>query len=103
MGGRKIIVWFSAKGRMDMIGIVRSVTRKEMARFNIWLVEQTARVIRQDESNHLAQQTFLFDLEGLSFRQIAYKPGIKIDLHSMFWGNILLRNNNFQPWMRPRK
>lgn len=76
----KYAVWFSAKGRMDMIGIVRSVSRKEMTRFNIWLVEQTARVIQQENDkyehrNVEAKQTFLFDLDGFSLRHVAYRPG----------------------------
>ena len=70
------IVWYSSEGRIDFIGILRATTKKELARYYLWVVEEMARVIREESGNKkVTKQTVIFDMEGLSLRQIAYKPG----------------------------
>jgi len=61
-----------------MIGLVLSATKKEVTRYNIWLVEDMARVLRVENELHGRKatcQTLLFDMEGFTLRQIFYKPG----------------------------
>ena len=61
-----------------MIGLVLSATKKDVTRYNIWIVEEMARVLRVENELHgrkASCQTFILDMEGLTLRQVVYKPG----------------------------
>lgn len=72
-------VWHSAQGRLDMLGLIHSATKKEVTRYHIWLVESMARALHvADERNgtkHEARTTCLFDMDGLSLRKVTSKQG----------------------------
>lgn len=59
-------VWFSAQGRLDKIGLLRSITKKDASRYFIWLVEEMARTIAETKlhgGKGASQQTVIFDME----------------------------------------
>jgi len=71
-------VWYNAAGRLDLKGIMQSVPRKEITRFNIWMVENASRAIQQESERtgkKVTQQTTVLDMAELKINQMIYKPG----------------------------
>lgn len=68
-----------AQGRMDMRGILQSVTRKDYMRFQMWMAEKVNKEMREESfktgKNIKNQMTFIADMEHLSMRQMTYRPG----------------------------
>lgn len=68
-----------AQGRMDMRGILQSVTRKDYMRFQMWMAEKFNKEMREESlrtgENPKTQMTFIADMEFLSMRQMTYRPG----------------------------
>ena len=68
---------------MDAHGILNSTTKKELTKAAIWLLESMAKEIRLEnemrnsleDKKRISKQTMLFDMEGLSMKTAAYKPG----------------------------
>ena len=68
---------------MDVPGILNSTTKKELTKAAIWLLESMAKEIRLEnemrnsleDKKRISKQTMLFDMEGLSMKTAAYKPG----------------------------
>lgn len=101
------LVYACAQGRMDFRGMFQSVTKKDYMKYQIWMTEKTNREMR-DESistggNPWCHITFIADMEELSIRQMAYKPGtdqaLKIPHSSL---NALLHKLWTAEWNKPR-
>lgn len=59
------------------LGILHCVTKRDYMRFMIWIMEKMDNEIREENERsgkHITKQTLVFDMEGLSMRQLAYKP-----------------------------
>ena len=73
-------VLISAQGRMDMRGMLQSVTKKDFMRFQLWTMEKMNRQMLEESKrtgiNKACQMVFISDLEHLSMRQMTYKPGL---------------------------
>lgn len=73
------VVFACAQGRMDMRGILQSVTRKDYMRYQMWMAEKVNKEMREDSLktgiNVKNQMTFIADMEHLSMRQMSYRPG----------------------------
>lgn len=77
-------VWYSADGRLDMKGIMQSVPRKEITRFNIWMVENMSRTLQQESERtgkKVIQQMTVLDMAGKSnsYKKFHYHLRILID------------------------
>ena len=60
-------IWFTATGRVDVKGILFSTTKKDYLNMFIRSLEEMSRTTRQC--------TLLIDMEGFSWKTVAYKPG----------------------------
>ncbi len=72
------LVYISAHGRIDLKGLMQSTTRKDYMRYQIWMSELTNREMRRENQKTGRKNsyfTFIADMDQLSMRQIAYKPG----------------------------
>ena len=71
------LVFLSAQGKTDMKGILQSVTKRDYMRYQIWMTEKVNGEMRE-ESKRTGKIntyiTFISDAEGLSIKQMAYKP-----------------------------
>ena len=59
---------------------MQSVPRKEITRFNIWMVEKMSAAIQQESERtgkKITQQTTILDMADLNIAQMIYKPGKK--------------------------
>ncbi len=57
---------------------MQSVPRKEITRFNIWMVEKMSAAIQQESERtgkKITQQTTILDMADLNIAQMIYKPG----------------------------
>ena len=67
---------------MDVPGILKSTTKKELTKAAMWLLESMAKEIRIENEirkelgkKNITKQTILFDMDGLTVKTASYKPG----------------------------
>ena len=63
---------------MDLKGMLQSVTKKDYLRYQVWLAEKLNGEMREENKRNGKVNTYftlIFDAEGLSMKQLAYKPG----------------------------
>ncbi len=72
------LVWIHAAGRADQRGLLQSATRKDYQRYILYVGEQSLRQMAINSQNlgrAVTQQCAIVDMEGLTMRQLTYKPG----------------------------
>lgn len=76
-------LWISAQGRTDLRGILQCIPKKEFIKFGMYMLELIDRGT-DEESIKSGKQintiTIIFDMEGLTMRQIAHKQTIECDI-----------------------
>ena len=63
---------------MDLKGMLQSVTKKDYLRYQVWLAEKLNGEMREENKRNGKVNTYftlIFDAEGLSMKQLAYRPG----------------------------
>jgi hypothetical protein len=64
-------------GNADWRGILQSVSKRDYLRYISYMAEKNLAAMRKNSlqtENPVTYQTFIIDMEGLSMRQMAYKP-----------------------------
>ena len=72
-----LLVWINAFGRTDWMGILRSVNKKDLLRYVSYLAELSRSKMKNESqrtSTSIHYETMIIDMDGLSMRQIAFKP-----------------------------
>ena len=71
-------MWISVYGRIDLKGILLSVTKKDYISYFAYLGEKSmSEMIKnsQETGRSVSLQTVIIDMDQLSSRQFCYKPG----------------------------
>ena len=69
-------------GNADWKGILKSVSKRDYLRYISYMAEKSFAQMRKNSlktETPVTYQTFIIDMEGLSMRQMAYKPCNKLD------------------------
>ena len=77
-----ISVWIVSFGNADWKGILKSVNKRDYLRYISYMAEKSFAQMRKNSlktETPVTYQTFIIDMEGLSMRQMAYKPCNKLD------------------------
>ena len=77
-----ISVWIVSFGNADWKGILKSVSKRDYLRYISYMAEKSFAQMRKNSlktETPVTYQTFIIDMEGLSMRQMAYKPCNKLD------------------------
>ena len=86
-----ISVWIVSFGNADWKGILKSVSKRDYLRYISYMAETNLAAMRKNSLNKvqpILYQTFIVDMEGLSMRQMAYKPCNKLDFIFKFFNSI---------------
>jgi hypothetical protein len=70
-------VWTIAFGHIDWRGILQSVSKRDYLRYVCYLVEKGIvefKKCSERAKKPVSTSTFIIDMEGLSMRQMGYKP-----------------------------
>ncbi|XP_046460797.1 SEC14-like protein 2 [Daphnia pulex] len=70
-------LWVVSFGKGDWRGILQSVSKRDYLRYISYMAEKSFAQMRKNSlqtENPVTYQTFIIDMEGLSMRQMAYKP-----------------------------
>ena len=77
-----ISVWIVSFGNADWKGILKSVNKRDYLRYISYMAEKSFAQMRKNSlktETPVTYQTFIIDMEGLSMRQMAYKPCNKLN------------------------
>ena len=77
-----ISVWIVSFGNADWKGILKSVNKRDYLRYISYMAEKRFAQMRKNSlktETPVTYQTFIIDMEGLSMRQMAYKPCNKLN------------------------
>ena len=80
-------------GNADWKGILKSVNKRDYLRYISYMAETNLAAMRKNSLNKvqpILYQTFIVDMEGISMRQMAYKPCNKFII---FFSNQILLNH----------
>ncbi len=84
-------VWIVSFGQIDWRGVLQSVSKRDYLRYICYLVEKGMTEMKKCSERikkPVCNSTFIIDLEGLSMRQMGYKP-----CKLYFWILILRKEN----------
>ena len=84
-------VWIMSFGQIDWRGVLQSVRKRDYLRYICYLGEKGMTEMKKCSERikkPVCNSTFIIDLEGLSMRQMGYKP-----CKLYFW-ILMLRNKN---------
>jgi hypothetical protein len=79
-------------GNADWKGILKSVNKRDYLRYISYMAEKNLAAMRKNSLNKIQPilyQTFIVDMEGISMRQMAYKPCTNL----FFFSNLILLNH----------
>ena len=74
-------MWISAYGRVDLKGIIQSVTKKDYVRYFAYVSEKSfSEMVKnsKESGRSVSYQTVIIDMDQLSPHQMSYKPGTTI-------------------------
>ncbi|XP_057372739.1 SEC14-like protein 2 [Daphnia carinata] len=70
-------VWIVSFGNADWRGILQSVSKRDYLRYICYMAEKSFKEMRKNSlqtQKPVTYQTFIIDMDGLSMRQMSYKP-----------------------------
>ena len=70
-------MWIVSFGKADWKGLLQSVSKRDYLRYISYMAEKSFAEMRKNTlktGNPGTYQTFIIDMDGLSMRQMAYKP-----------------------------
>lgn len=69
-------VWISAQGRIDLKGILQTAGKRELMRYQIYVMEKSGKEMRLNRQLCPSMKICcISDMEHLSMKQLTYKPG----------------------------
>lgn len=73
----KWLVWIVSFGNADWRGILQSVSKRDYMRYVCYMAEKSFHEMRKNAlqtQKPVTYQTFIIDMDGLSMRQMSYRP-----------------------------
>ncbi|KAH9503095.1 hypothetical protein Btru_069950 [Bulinus truncatus] len=85
------LIWIDPNGYIDMKGLLMSITKQDIIRSKIWLLEDIYRlfdVLSREQGRRVDQMVIIFDLEKFGLKHL-WKPGVDVftEILSIFEDN----------------